>query len=41
MSKRTGDIGMAKRDKTAECTSRRRYGEGVEVRHLDPGAIRD
>jgi len=41
MSKRTEDTGMAKRDKTRECTTLRRHGEGVEVRHLDPYAIRD
>jgi len=30
-----------KRDKQGECTNLRRHGDGVEVRHLDPGAIRD
>jgi len=30
-----------KRDKQGECTSLGSHGDGVEVRLLDPGAIRD
>jgi len=30
-----------KRDKQGECTSLGRQGDGVEVRHLNPGGIRD
>jgi len=44
MSKRIGDIGMAKMrrgKKEVECTSLGRQGDGVEVRRLESGGIRD
>jgi len=39
--KELGTLGWQRETKQGECTSLRRHGEGVEVRHLDPGAIRD
>ena len=44
MSKRTGDTGVAKirqGRKTRGIQQPWRQGDGAEVRHLDPGSIRD
>jgi len=44
MSKRTGDIGMAKIRKWRKTSGVHQpwgQGDGAEVKHLEPGGIRD